>query len=56
MFNPTICIEKKKTIDKILNKAVEINDLPSAKKVINYYDSEYEKEEGMKKIFKLESK
>jgi hypothetical protein len=49
-------LEKKKTINKILNKAIEINDLPSAKKVIIYYDSEYEQEEGRKKIFKLESK
>ncbi len=49
-------LEKKKDIDKILNKAIDNNDISSAKKVINYYDSEYEKEEAIKKIYKLESK
>lgn len=49
-------LEKKKAIDRTVNKAIEINDIKAAKKAINYYDSEYEKEESMKKIFKMESK
>jgi hypothetical protein len=47
-------IEQKKIIDKIFNKAIEINDFSSAKKVINFYDSEYDKEEAMKKIYRLQ--
>ena len=46
-------LEKKKAIDKILTKAIENNDENSAKRVIEYYDSEIDKQEAMKKIFKM---
>jgi len=49
-------IEKKKAIDKIFIRALENKDVVSAKKVIKYYDSEYDQKEAMKKIFNLEQK
>ena len=49
-------IEKKKSIDKIFIKALDNKDEGAAKKVIKYYDSEYDQEEAMKKLLNLEQK
>ena len=48
-------IEKKKTIDRIVNKAIENKDMSNAKKAISHYESNYDKDEALKKLINLES-
>ena len=48
-------IEKKKSIDKILKRAIELKDFENAKKVIRYYDNDFDSDIAERKIHLKES-